>query len=344
MNYRLRTFNGGRWADHCRPTSIIFLLSERCNARCVHCDIWKNRGQEHSPSVDQWKKVVSDLRAWLGPVQVTFSGGEALLIQTAPELIAHASSLGLFVEHLTHGYWADQTRVEQLARSKPSRVTISLDGIGDTHSKIRGRENFFEKTYQSIQTLKRIRSEEKASYMIRLKTVIMSYNVHEVTEIARFAAREGAEVFYQPIEQNYNTAEDTRWFEHSPTWPADTDKVIAAVVELIRLKREGLPVANSYEQLEAMIPYFKDPDSMRLAVQSHTAHESRPVCNATTTLQLQSNGDVTICSGLKPVGNIKMMPIREIWENRPRAWQEGCCMERRCTDHEKMKLALPVID
>jgi len=276
-------------------------------------------------------------------VQVTFSGGEALLVQTAPQLIAHASNLGLYVEHLTHGYWADQSRVEQLARAKPSRITISLDGIGETHSKIRGRDNFFEKTYQSVQTLKRIRSEEKIDYTIRLKTVIMSYNIHEITELARFAAREGAEIFYQPIEQNYNTVEDAKWFEHSPTWPADTNQVIAAVMELAQMKRDGLPIANSFEQLNAMVPYFKDPDSMRLAVQSHTAHESKPVCNATTMLQFQSNGDITICSGLKPVGNIKNQPIREIWESRPAAWQSGCCLERRCTIHEKETLSLPVL-
>src|SRR5215468_417782 len=103
VNYRLRTFAGGRLANHCRPTSVAVLLTERCNARCVHCDIWKNRGQEDSPSVDQWKTVLKDLRHWLGPVQVTLTGGEALLRPFTPELVAHGTSLGLFVEILTHG-------------------------------------------------------------------------------------------------------------------------------------------------------------------------------------------------------------------------------------------------
>src|SRR5512143_3089685 len=86
-NYRLRTLAGGRWAGSCRPTSIVILLTERCNARCVHCDIWKNRGQEEAPTVDQWKTVLSDLRRWLGPVQTTLSGGEALLKPFATELV-----------------------------------------------------------------------------------------------------------------------------------------------------------------------------------------------------------------------------------------------------------------
>ncbi len=78
-NYRMRSLAGGRLAAYCRPTSVSLLLSERCNARCVHCDIWKNRGKEDSPTFEQWKVVVADLRRWLGPVQTTFTGGEALL-------------------------------------------------------------------------------------------------------------------------------------------------------------------------------------------------------------------------------------------------------------------------
>src|ERR1041384_3837293 len=65
INYRLRTFANGSFAAHCRPTSALFLLTELCNARCVHCDIWKNRGKEDSPSVEQWKQVLTDLRGWL---------------------------------------------------------------------------------------------------------------------------------------------------------------------------------------------------------------------------------------------------------------------------------------
>src|SRR3954447_22339123 len=124
VNYRLRTFAGGRFASKCRPTSIVILLTELCNARCVHCDIWKNKGKEDSPTPEQWKKVLSDLRAWLGPVHVVFSGGEALLRPYATDLVAHGSSIGLFIEILTHGYWDDQSKIEKLALAKPWRVTV----------------------------------------------------------------------------------------------------------------------------------------------------------------------------------------------------------------------------
>jgi MoaA/NifB/PqqE/SkfB family radical SAM enzyme len=72
----------------------MFLLTERCNARCVHCDIWKNKGDEGSPTAAQWSRVLDDLRSWLGPVSIVFTGGEALLKPYALELAAHAASRG----------------------------------------------------------------------------------------------------------------------------------------------------------------------------------------------------------------------------------------------------------
>lgn len=328
-NYRLRVLAGGRFASLCRPTSISLLLTERCNARCVHCEIWKNKGKEHSLTLEEWQTVLKDLRRWLGSVHLFVTGGEALLRPYTPELVAYGSSLGLFLEVLTHGYWPDQSRIEQLALANPWRVTVSLDAVDAIHSKIRGREDFFERTSRTIETLLRLRKERALNYEIRLKTVIMDHNLDAVCEVARFATQDGMHVFYQPIEQNYNTAEDPRWFETSPNWPRDVDKAVRVVEELIGLKRQGLHIGNSFAQLEAMIPYFRNPESLRLATQFHSAHERKALCSALTTLQVQANGDVTLCAFEPPVGNVRTAPIRQIWEQRPHWWEQGCCLERR---------------
>src|SRR5260370_34463413 len=114
-NYRLRTLSGGRWAAHCRPTDIGFMMTNLCNAKCVHCDIWKNKGRDDTPTPEQYKTVLSELRSWLGPVHVFFSGGEALLRPYTTDLAAHASAAGLYAEVLTHGYWDNQAPIEKLA-------------------------------------------------------------------------------------------------------------------------------------------------------------------------------------------------------------------------------------
>jgi MoaA/NifB/PqqE/SkfB family radical SAM enzyme len=330
VNYRLRTFFGGRYAHACRPTSIAIALTERCNARCIHCDIWKNKGPEESPGLEGWKTVLTDLRNWLGPVHVVISGGEALMRPYAVDLVEYGSQIGLFVELLSNGFWDDQVKFERIARAKPGRVTISFDGIGPAHNLIRGRDNFFDKTTRCIETLRKVRSEKGRQFEIRLKTVVMKQNLDELSKIARYAAVNGLDVFYQPIEQNYSTPEDPAWYAKSETWPSDTGRAVAAVQDLIRLKQAGLPIINSLSQLNAMIPYFQDPERWRLATQAHSAHESVLLCSALTSLEICADGGVSVCSRVRPIGNVKDAPVRQIWETRPRLWVGGCCLNRDC--------------
>lgn len=344
VNYRLRTFAGSRWADHCRPTNIAILMTNICNAKCVHCDIWKNKGKDDSPTVEEYKKTLAELRSWLGPVHVYFTGGEALIRPYTPELLAYTSDIGLWAEILTHGYWEDQAKIEKLALANPGRITVSLDGIGEAHTIVRGRVKFWERTSRSLETLRRVRAEKGSRFVIRLKTVIMQQNLHDIHSVARYAKEHGDEVFYQAVEQNYNTPEDTRWFETSENWPRDTEAAVSAVEKLLAMKAEGYPIRNSIAQLEAMIPYFRDPDSMRVSIQQHVAQEGTHVCSALNMLQIMPNGDAISCYGMTPIGNIKERSIREIWNGRPKWWRNGCCHQERCTDAEKARLGLIEIE
>jgi hypothetical protein len=72
---------------------------------------------------------------------------------------------------------------------------------------------FFDRTEKSIQTLRRVRTECDLEFVIRLKTIVMDQNLHDLSRIAHYAQMNDLEVFYQPIEQNYNTLEDSTWFE-----------------------------------------------------------------------------------------------------------------------------------
>jgi len=260
-------------------------------------------------------------------------------------MLAHGASAGLLMEILTHGYWDDQSRIERVALANPWRVTVSVDAASATHDKVRGREKFWDKTRTTLETLLRLRSEKRLTFLIRLKTVVMSHNLEEVGGVARFAGQhERMDVFYQAIEQNYNTPEDPRWFEHNDNWPADTERVVEIVQTLMRMKREGYHIDDSYAQLKAMIPYFRNPDASRVAIQSHSAHDLRPLCAGMTNMEIRPNGDLVACCGKPPIGNIKETPIRRLWENRPRWWSRGdCCLFERCSDEEKRHWDLPVV-
>jgi MoaA/NifB/PqqE/SkfB family radical SAM enzyme len=306
-------------------------LTKRCNARCLHCDLWQETGPEPGLGPEEWRGLLNDLRSWLGPVHVVLTGGEALLKPFTPELLAYGVSRGLFMELLTNGYRNDPELLQRVAMADPGRITLSVDGIGAAHDVVRGRTDFWAHTAAAVDTLCRLRREKRLGYAIMLKTVIMRQNLDQVAEVARFARRAGVEVLYQPVEQNYGTKEDARWFEHAPTWPVDSEAAVRTVAELLILKQEGYPILNSQAQLEVMIPYFRNPAASQETVRAHTSHEERPLCAAVGMLQVEPNGDVTICSRRPPVGNVGERPVREIWKARPRWWQgEGCGIESFC--------------
>lgn len=319
--YWLRRAAGGRFATLCKPTWISFLITERCNARCLHCDIWKNKGKEDGPSQEQWSAALKDLRDWLGPVHVCLTGGEALLRPYTVDLMEYGSRLGLLMELLTHGYWKDQTRIEAVARTRPWRITLSVDGIGDTHDRVRGRDDFFERTSNTIETLKRVRAEEGLDFSIRLKTVVMSHNLHNLGAVAEYATQPGMDVLYQAIEQNYAQQPVPDWYRHTDNWPADPEQAVRAVEGLIELKNRGLSIANSTASLEHMMSYFRDPGHLE-------SHEWGADCSALALFQVNSNGDVQVCWKTEPVGNIKEARPRDVWAARPHFWESGCCLER----------------
>ena len=323
-NSVLQTHAWGPLAGLCRPGHIAFLLTYRCSAKCVHCDIWRNRGVEHGPTEADWRRAVAEIRAWLGPVHIVFTGGEALLKPFTVDLVAYASSLGLQVELLSHGYWKDRKLFERLAAARPWRVTFSIDAVGPTHDLIRGRAGFFERASASIEALEAARSQLGLQFPIRLKTVVMEHNLDDLEGVARYATRTGMDVLYQAIEPNYGSPEIQDWRERGANWPRDATRAIAALDRLIALRREGLHIANKESDLRAMQHYFRDPETRQTEVVRHS-HQN--ICAFLSNLEVHADGDVHCCFKQPAIGNIQKAPLREIWAGRPHYWSSGCCWQ-----------------
>jgi hypothetical protein len=130
----------------------------------------------------------------------------------------------------------------------------------------------------------------------------------------RFHKALGMGVFFQLIQRSYSTPEDPKWRQHCENWQHHTDKAISLVRQLVQIKREGVHIANSYPEQEVMIPCFRDRGSLVIVTQSHRAYEPRHVCSPLNMLQLQADGDVTICPAQQR--GQSQVRIHQIWENR----------------------------
>ena len=84
-----------------KPEQITFDITDRCQMQCVTCSKWNTTPADvmsKELSTDEWKKILDDLKAWLGEgYWFCFSGGEPFLRQDIFELSDYAHKLGFKV-------------------------------------------------------------------------------------------------------------------------------------------------------------------------------------------------------------------------------------------------------
>jgi MoaA/NifB/PqqE/SkfB family radical SAM enzyme len=141
----MRNYFGRRYDALVNVTNI-------CDARCVMCNIWKNRESAHSWLKPEWM-------AKLGPLStISFAGGEPFLHKDLVEIIrvVHEENPAAKIVFSTNGFRTDviANQVSEILRfHKNLQVTISLDGVGETHDRIRGVPGAWQKVNATFDRL-----------------------------------------------------------------------------------------------------------------------------------------------------------------------------------------------
>lgn len=312
--------------DFSKPTFVILIITHKCNARCKHCYIWKNKASEELTSKD-WFRILDELQGWLGPVFVSITGGEPLLKENMINILRHAVELGLEVEFLSNGYIMDDTTALDVVKTGVQGVQSSLDGsTPETHNFIRGRNDFFEKTTQALQSLAKYRNKFNPHLKVVAKPTIMSHNLDELTCIAKWAKDNNITgVKYQAIEQIYDQERDPNWYKHCALWINDTNRVKKVIDELISMKHEGYPILNTVENLEFIKGYFAKPELYTREIHSHTYGNQKNRCKTwANTLMIYPNGDLRMYYKMSPFENAKNGHIRTFWGKRAPCWKNPC--------------------
>lgn len=310
-----------------KPVYICAKMTMRCNSMCVHCNIWKTKFDEQELSTADWLRVLNELRDWLGPFRMVFTGGEALLRDDMLTILEHASRLGIIAELLSNGIMINGELPTQISATGVEQVTISFDGItSEVHDRFRGRTGFHAASKAAVLALADQRRKNGFPMRILLKTVISANNLHELAAIACWASDHGLEVQYQPIEQNYGVADNPDWFRHSPFWIQDVAKLKAELGALRKMKeRVGKTIANAAGDFDRFLHYFESPETLMASIQSHEDKVHKGRCtHAVGNFVMESNGDVRMCFRMGSIGNVSNRSPMDIWCKRPRCWSAAC--------------------
>lgn len=191
---RYANFTIGLYADVSTkriPVSGTIEVTNRCPLECVHCynnlPMSDGTARRRELTVADHHRIVDEL-VDLGCLWVTYSGGEIFARADFLEIYRYAKEKGLIVSLFTNATLITERVADFLAEHPPFVVEITLYGrTKATYESLTGIPGSFEKCLRGIRLL----LDRKLP--VKLKTVAISVNKHEVKAMKQFAEELGVE-------------------------------------------------------------------------------------------------------------------------------------------------------
>ncbi len=287
------------------PVLVIF-PHNRCNCRCVMCDIWRIReGREITPDdLQPHLESIRNLRVqW-----VVFSGGEPLMHSDLGTLSSLLRSEKIRLTLLTAGL--PLRHYAALVADNFDDVIVSLDGPPAIHDRIRAVPRAFERLNEGVQALRERRPEipvsarttvQKANYKFLRKTVGTAKGMR-LNSISFLAADVDSTAFNRPA--GWTTEEK----KAVTLGPEEVDELAREVAALVHECSEDIAsgyIAENAEKLNRIVQHFR-------AELGETAPVA-PACNAPwVSAVIESDGSVRPCFFHRSLGNIQDKPLVEV--------------------------------
>ena len=125
-----------------KPNVICLIITEKCNYKCLHCDIWKTKKTKKELTFNQWKDVITKLHDWLGPFNVSVSGGEPLLKNYTLPIIKLLKRKNCYVKLNTNGELLSKETSKKLISYCVDEIIISFYSVVEPeYNQIRNVKN-----------------------------------------------------------------------------------------------------------------------------------------------------------------------------------------------------------
>ncbi len=287
------------------PRSLLLQwhITERCNARCVHC-YQPGEVAEDLPFprlveiLNQYLALLAEGAALRGrPIRghVTITGGEPFVREDILDLIdllsTHRDRFSLGI--LTNGTLIDQRIARFLAIKKPLFVQVSIEGARQTHDRIRGAGNL-DRVVAGVTYLLQFGVPTLASFTAHRG------NFREFPEVARIARTLGVNLLWAdrfiPLGQAGELTDQV-------LTPAETREFVALIAETKRWNWRSL--------------IRRTRIASNRALQFLGTGETPYFCKAgRTLLTLLPNGNLVPCRRMPiPIGNVFNTPLATLYHH-----------------------------
>ncbi len=212
-----------------RPVFLNHKITIRCNSKCKHCVNWMIKEDPNTLLKHGEIESFLDKAAAAGMYHYWVWGGEPLLREDVPDILAYAKKKNLFTCISTNASLLKERALEIIPHI--NAFNVSLDGIGNTHDEVRGFPGLFDRVINGIEFVKSKKCRTRIIYTVN------RMNMDQLEEAAKLARELNVSIFYSTMTTlpHYNVSISVN---------PETEQEI--YLRIGNLKKQGYPVANTY--------------------------------------------------------------------------------------------------
>jgi radical SAM protein with 4Fe4S-binding SPASM domain len=170
------------------PVNGTIEVTHRCPLECAHCynnlPVGDVEARRRELSTQELCRIVDEI-ADAGGLWILFTGGEIFARKDFLAIYTHAKQRGLLVTLFTNGTQITEAIADHLVEWRPFSIEITLYGATrETYERLTGIPGSFDRCMRGIRLLK------ARGLPLKLKTVAVTINRHEISEMQRFAEDE----------------------------------------------------------------------------------------------------------------------------------------------------------
>ena len=170
---------------HRIPANGTIEVTRRCPLSCVHCynnlPIGDREARIEELTYEEHCRILDEM-AEAGCLWLLYTGGEIFLRKDLLDIYTYAKKKGLLITLFTNGTLITSEIADYLVKWRPFSIEITIYGrTKETHEAVTRNAGSYEKCMQGIRLL----MERKLP--LKLKTIAITTNKHELWEMKRFA-------------------------------------------------------------------------------------------------------------------------------------------------------------
>ena len=169
------------------PKRISINVTKKCNLKCKHCLSCADYKDENELSFREMVDLINQM-AEMGCPTLSMGGGEPLMREDLFGIIEYANRKKVPISMVSNSLLMNEDIIDELNKVDLEIINISIDGLKDSHEKIRG-EGTFTKTIDKIKLLR-----DKYKGKIGIESVVNSINKDDCEEVIRLADYLGVDV------------------------------------------------------------------------------------------------------------------------------------------------------